>query len=198
MNNLFLLGSPRKNGNSETMARTVASQILQHPHSTHNTVEFISLNTLKIRPCQACGGCFTKGCCVINDDMQPLYQKMNDAHRIFFVTPIYFYGISAQLKGLIDRCQAQWASKYILKQPHSSKEHRTGHLISCAATNGDSLFTGAALTIRCLCDTLSLTYEEPLLLRNIEGPNALQTNTAQIKRCQSYAKETLLNTLPTS
>jgi multimeric flavodoxin WrbA len=194
MKNLFLLGSPRKDGNSETMAKAVASKLLQNPH---NSVEFISLNTLTVRPCQACGGCFKKGLCVIKDDMQTLYRKTDDAQRIFFVSPIYFYALSAQLKCFIDRCQAKWARKYILNKSHRLKEHRTGHLISCAATKGDNLFTGATLTIQCLCDTLDLKYGEPLLFKNLEGPDALRQDSNKLSHCHSYAKNIITTTLPT-
>ncbi len=192
MKNLFILSSPRKDGNSDTMARTVASELMQEPG---NTVEFVSLNTLNIRPCQACGGCLKDGVCVIDDDMTPLYQKTDMADRIFFVSPIYFYALNAQLKAYIDRCQAFWARKYILNLPHRTKEVRTGHLISCAATNGDKLFSGATLTIKCLCDTLDLHYGEALLLRNLEGPDALTRETVKLQGCKSYASKITLTTI---
>lgn len=192
MKNLFVLSSPRKNGNSETMARIVASQLVQSPG---NTIEFVSLNTLNIRPCQACGGCLKDGVCIREDDMTPLYQKTDMADRVFFVSPIYFYALNAQLKAYIDRFQALWARKYILNRPHRTNELRTGHLISCAATNGNKLFSGATLTIKCLCDTLDLHYGEALLLRNLEGPDALTKETDKIQHCKSYASKILLNTI---
>jgi multimeric flavodoxin WrbA len=70
--------------------------------------EVIQIGNLKIAPCDACDICRDgtgKGC-VIMDDMQPLYQKIRDAHGIIFATPIYWFHISAQMKLFIDRTYA--------------------------------------------------------------------------------------------
>ncbi len=182
MHNLFILGSPRKNGNSETMAKAVAKGLLQN---AGNSVEYIYLNNLNIRPCQACGGCSPTGNCIVDDDMVPLYTKTDKADRLFFVSPIYFYALSAQIKSYIDRCQARWARKYLLKKA-PIKKNRTGHLLSCAATNGAELFTGSILSIKCLCDTLDISYEEALLIKNIEGKNAIKNLPEQIASCEQY------------
>jgi len=86
--------------------------------------------------------------CIIDDDMAPLYEKIDAADRIFFVSPVYFYAMSAQIKTFIDRCQALWSRRYLLGKRHPQKAHRTGHLLSCAATGGDQIFTGSTLTIK--------------------------------------------------
>jgi len=183
MRNLFLLGSPRKNGNSETMAKAVAEGLLQ---TTGNSVEFVHLNDLQLRPCQACGGCTASGNCIIEDDMGELYQKTDEADRLFFVSPIYFYALSAQLKSYIDRCQARWARKYLLGQKYRVDEKRAGYLLSCASTNGEKLFDGPVLTIKCVCDTLDLEYGEPLLIRNVESRKALQNLPDEMAKCKQY------------
>lgn len=185
MHNLFLLGSPRKNGNSETLARAVATGLLKNPA---NSAEFIFLNGLSIRPCQACGGCSTSGQCIINDDMTELYTKTDAADRIFFVSPVYFYAMSAQIKSYIDRCQANWSRKYLLDCPHRPDEHRTGHLLSCAGTNGQKLFTGAILSIKCLCDTLDLHYGPSLLLKGLESLNALGDIPGELLACEKFGE----------
>lgn len=183
MHNLFILGSPRVNGNSESMAKAVANGVVQTPG---NSVEFIHLNNLSIRPCQGCGGCSKSGICIINDDMDDLYKKTDDADRLFFVSPIYFYALSAQIKLYIDRCQAKWSRKYLLGQKIRKNEQRKGYLLSCASTNGDKLFDGSILTIKCLCDTLDIAYGKPLLIRNVESRNALQSLPEEIKNCEQF------------
>lgn len=186
MHNLFILGSPRKNGNSETVAKAVASGLLQ---KTGNSVEFIYLNSLNISPCQACGGCSTTGNCIIEDDMTELYDKNDAADRIFFVSPVYFYGMSAQIKSYIDRCQAKWARKYLLGKLHRPEEQRTGHLISCAGTNGDKLFEGSILTIKSVCDSLDLQYGPPLLIRNVEPRDAIKNLPDKITTFEKFGLE---------
>jgi len=186
INNLFVLGSPRRNGNSETMANNVAASLLKN---RENSVEYIHPCSLKISPCLSCGGCSNSGICILNDDMTDLYTKIDAAHRIFFVSPVYFYGLSAQIKSFIDRCQALWARKYLLGIKNNRAPGCTGHLLSCAATGGDKVFEGSILTIRCLCDTLGLHYSPPLLLKNIDEADALQNSSEKLGICKSYGKK---------
>ena len=186
MKNLFILGSPRKNGNSATMTQTVAEGILE---TSGNSIEYIYLNNLNIQPCQGCGGCNKTGECVLNDDMQELYKKTRSADRLFLVSPIYFYSVTAQLKCYIDRCQAQWASKYLIDHGKTKDSHRTGHLLSCAATGGDKLFDGPILIVKCLCDALNIQYGSPLLLRNLEQIDALSKMPDTLTYCRNFGAE---------
>lgn len=186
MKNLFILGSPRKNGNSATMAKTVAEGILQTPG---NSIEYIYLNALNIQPCQGCGGCNKTGECVTKDDMQELYTKTRSADRLFLVSPIYFYSVTAQLKCYIDRCQAQWARKYLIDHNKTKDSHGTGHLLSCAATSGDKLFDGPTLIVKCLCDTLDIQHGPSLLLRNLERIDALRKMPDKLAYCRNFGAE---------
>jgi multimeric flavodoxin WrbA len=100
---LILKGSPRENGNSSTLAEQVAAGA----KDCGAEVECISLNTLDIRPCDACDSCQeTGGVCVIKDDMQALYPKLKRASAIVVASPIYWFTISAQAKLCIDRWYA--------------------------------------------------------------------------------------------
>lgn len=186
MKNLFILGSPRKNGNSATMSKTVAEGILE---SSGNTFEYIYLNDLKIQPCQGCGGCNKTGECILKDDMQELYQKTRSADRLFLVSPNYFYSVTAQLKCYIDRCQAQWARKYLIDHRKTNDPHRTGYLLSCAATSGEKLFDGPILIVKCLCDTLNIQFGSPLLLRDMEHINTLRKMPDKLAYCRNFGAE---------
>ncbi len=184
MKALFLLGSPRKNGNSEYLAKIVADNIRQ----TGGKTECIRLNNLSIKPCQACNGCIKDGNCIIDDDMTPLYNKVDEADRLILVSPVYFYGVSAQLKLFIDRCQARWSRKYILKQRLNKDRKREGHLISVAATRGEKLFEGLLLATRCVFDALDLREGQSLLIRGADEKNSCQQNAADIKSAEAFAK----------
>ena len=61
-------------------------------------------NALTARPCQACGPEPTTGFCIFHDDMDPIYEALQSAHGIAVGSPIYFDGVSAQLKLVMDRC----------------------------------------------------------------------------------------------
>jgi len=61
-------------------------------------------NTLAVKPCQACGPEPTTGFCIFHDDMDPIYAALRSAHAVAVGSPIYFDGVSAQLKLVMDRC----------------------------------------------------------------------------------------------
>ncbi len=99
MNILILSGSPRKGGNTELLAEAFAQGA-----SKHHQVEIVSVRDYKVNPCLGCNACFkTNGICAQKDDMSPIYEKMNQADMLVIASPVYFYGISAQLKAVIDR-----------------------------------------------------------------------------------------------
>ena len=110
---IAILGSPRKEGNSDILLNSA----IKGAKSNGASVEKIIVRDLQIAPCNSCGGCWEKGVCVIEDDMQKMYPKLVDADGIIVSSPIYFMGVSAQLKAFIDRCQAFWARKYVLHLP---------------------------------------------------------------------------------
>lgn len=96
---LILKGSPRERGNSAALA----GQLEAGARAAGADVESIYLHGLDIRPCDGCDLCAEQGGCVIEDDMQPLYPKLEAADAIVLATPVYWFTISAQLKLCIDR-----------------------------------------------------------------------------------------------
>lgn len=99
MNILIISGSPRKGGNTELLAEAFAKGAAAHHH-----VEIVSIRDYKVNPCLGCNTCFkTNGICAQKDDMAIIYEKMSQADMIVIASPVYFYGISAQLKAVIDR-----------------------------------------------------------------------------------------------
>jgi multimeric flavodoxin WrbA len=101
---LVILGSPRKKGNSSTLA----AQISQGAKSAGAEVETVFLHGLKIGPCRGCDTCKkrdSKGC-AIKDDMQEIYPKLIKADAWVIASPVYWFTMSAQTKVFIDRCYA--------------------------------------------------------------------------------------------
>lgn len=96
-----LIGSPRKNGNTEI----IANAFIDGVDKQENSVEIISVIGKKINGCSGCDYCYdnSQHICVKKDDMQGIYEKLADADVIVIATPIYFYGVSSQLKCIIDR-----------------------------------------------------------------------------------------------
>ena len=105
---LGLVGSPRKGGNTDLLV----SRILDGAGASNHLTEKVYLYALDISPCVDCRSC-QKGKlqCVIDDDMQLLYSKLESADVIVFGTPLYWYGPTGKMKLLIDRLRPFVASK---------------------------------------------------------------------------------------
>ena len=110
---IAFLGSPRKDGNTSILLGEAIRGVREEGHE----VRLLKVAQMKIRPCLNCGGCEEAGECVIKDDeMGKIYAAIREADRIILASPIFFSGIPAQTKAMIDRCQALWCEKYLLKR----------------------------------------------------------------------------------
>ena len=166
MDVLIFLGSPRKKGNSEILTQAVIEGVEQ----AGGRSEIIRLCDLKISGCLNCGGCDKAGKCVVEDDMTPLYDKIIATDKIILASPIFFYGITAQAKAFIDRCQALWNRKRLLQEKGEWEDNpeRQGLFISVAATSGAKIFVGAVLTMKYGFDAMGINYAGDIL---VTGPD---------------------------
>lgn len=98
---LVLNGSPRPNGNTSKMIAAFCEGAKSAGHS----VEVADVCRMKIAGCLGCEYCHTKGHgeCVQKDDMQKISALLNRADMLVIASPIYYHGISGQLKCVIDR-----------------------------------------------------------------------------------------------
>ena len=101
MNILILSGSPRKGCNTDLLVEAFVKGVLQKHH-----VEVVSVHDYKVNPCMGCNACFRNEyhLCAQKDDMAIIYGKMAHTDMLVVASPVYFYGLSAQLKAVIDRC----------------------------------------------------------------------------------------------
>ncbi len=96
---VVLEGSPNQNGSSNLLAENFIRGAEEAGHS----VQVMDAAHANIHPCTGCIHCGYEGPCSQKDDMDGFRQKILDADMMVFVTPLYYYGMSAQLKTLIDR-----------------------------------------------------------------------------------------------
>ncbi len=157
------MGSPRIKGNTDLLL----DEALKGAQSQRAKTEGLIVDKLKIAPCREYYGCLRDGNCVIRDDMDDIYPKLLGADAIIIASPIFFYGLTAQLKALVDRSQALWARKYILKQ-HLPDYGRKGAFIAVGATSGERLFDGSILTVKYFFQTIGVTYVDELLIRGVD------------------------------
>jgi len=140
---LVFKGSPRENGNSSSLA----DQAAQGATACGAQVDSFWLHRMDIHPCDACDICQETGVCVLKDDMQALYPRLQKADAIVIASPIYWFTISAQAKLFIDR----W---YALESPQGSalKGKQFGLLLAYGDT--DPYTSGAINAIRTFQDML--------------------------------------------
>ena len=160
---LGVMGSPRLEGNTDLLL----DEVLRGAQSQGAETEKIIVSELEIAPCRECYGCLDDGNCVVLDDMEDIYPKLLGADVVIIASPIFFYALTAQIKALIDRCQALWARKYVLKQSPTNSA-RKGAFISVGATEGKQLFDGSILTVRYFFQTIGVKYADELLIRGVD------------------------------
>ena len=96
---VVLEGSPNKKGSSNLLAENFIRGAEEAGHS----VRIIDAAHANVHPCTGCIHCGYEGPCGQKDDVEEIRAKILDADMLVFVTPLYYYGMSAQLKSLIDR-----------------------------------------------------------------------------------------------
>ena len=113
---LVLNGSPRPNGNTKKMIQAFQ----KGANSSGHHVEVIDVCKKQIKGCLACEYCHTKGNgkCIQKDDMQEVYQQLHNIDMLVLASPIYYHGISGQLKCTIDRF---YSSAYPMKPARLKK-----------------------------------------------------------------------------
>ena len=94
-----IVGSPRKNMNTDALVREALKGAAERGVDT----EVIHLNSLSIRPCQACRKHPAPNHCFFFDDMQRIYEVLENADGIILGSPIFYGTVSAQTKLMIDR-----------------------------------------------------------------------------------------------
>ncbi|MDW7771780.1 MAG: flavodoxin family protein [Desulfobulbaceae bacterium] len=182
---LIILGSPRKKGNTDLLADRIAEGIAE----AGGTIEIVRLEGLDIHPCIGCGGCEKEGKCVILDDMQKLYKKIDDADRIIIASPIYFYSVTAQTKAFIDRCQAMWSRKYILNKRLQHGVEKIGYLVSAAATKGEKVFESSILTVKYAFDAMDFKYGGEFVVRGVDRKGAILEKPEMLAQAKEFGRK---------
>jgi multimeric flavodoxin WrbA len=159
-------GSPRKNGNTETLLKEVIRGIEEAGHS----VDTFYLNAMKIKPCQDCGGCNDTGECILRDDMDQITDAIRDSDRIILASPIFFFSLSAQAKVMIDRCQSFWCEKYLLKKTiEGGNYERKGLLLMVGGMKKDIGIHCAEACAKAFFRTVSIPEHETIYYLGIDA-----------------------------
>ena len=163
---VILIGSVRKNGNTELLAQSFAKGAKEH-----HEVELISVADYKVNPCIGCNSCFKREGhqCFQQDDMGKIYAKLSEADLVVVASPVYFYGISAQLKAVIDSLHTPMRNEFKIK--------RAALLLVGAATLPE-LFDAVVLQYKLVLSFFHLEDAGMVLVRGVKDAGDIKGNPA--------------------
>ncbi len=187
---LGISGSPRRGGNTDLLL----DEVMKGAASRGAEVKTIILNELDITHCQHCDACYRAGRCTINDDMQTVYRELERADRLVLASPVHFLGPTAQMKAMIDRCQALWARKYILKiPPLGDRRERKGLFVSVGALKMANLFEPSLAIVKALFTVLDITYAGEMVFRGIDEKGIITKHPDALRRAFFAGQELVDN-----
>ena len=156
---VVLEGSPNKHGSSNLLA----GEFIRGAQEAGHTVEVIDAAHADLHPCTGCVRCGYEGPCVQKDDMEQFRKLILGADMMVFVTPLYYYGMSAQLKTLVDRFCAINSS--------ITRKHMKSALISAAWNADDWTFEALEVHYRTLVRYLDLEDQGMILGKRCGTPS---------------------------
>ncbi len=184
---LGISGSPRADGNSDLLLR----QALEAAQSAGAEVEYLALRDVNIGPCQECNACHQTGVCRVQDDYQTVFPQLLEADRLIFATPVFFMGVCAQAKALIDRGQCLWARKYVLNRPlfPGERRDRQAMVIAVGGTSGRQMFRCIHFTMKYWLDALEMKYVANLFVNQVEERGAILAHPCAMQQARRLGEE---------
>jgi len=171
-------GSPRIHGNTELLLE----EALKPAREAGHEVQLFKLNFMNIKPCQNCSGCEKTGVCIINDDMTEVCQAIRAADRVILASPIFFFGLSAQSKAMIDRCQSFWCDKYLMKKTIPAGPHgRKGLLIMVGGMKKEDGIHCGEITARAFFRTISVPAHETVSFLGVDAKGEILNHPTAMK-----------------
>lgn len=163
---VVLVGSMRKGGNTDLL-----SQAFAEGANENNDVEIVSVADYKVNPCIGCNSCFTRegNECFQNDDMSIIYEKLRSADIVVAASPVYFYGISAELKAMIDRLHTPMRNEFKIKKLA---------LLLVGAASLPTLFDAIKLQYQLILDFFHLEDAGMVLVRGVKDKGDIKGNEA--------------------
>jgi hypothetical protein len=130
--------------------------------------------------------------------MQWLHTDIRETEHIVLASPIFFMGVTAQTKAMIDRCQALWVIKYVLKLPvaiNPNKE-RSGVFISVGGSKLRNLFEPAKATVKSWFTTLDIKYAGELVFSGVEESGSIRLHPTALKDAFAIGQKLAAGNMP--
>ena len=176
---LVITTSLRARSNSDILAGKLIDGAVAAGHD----VETISLKGKEIKFCIGCLACQKTQRCIHKDDAVWIAEKVKEADTLVFVTPIYYYEMSGQMKTLLDRMNPLYPSEY---------RFRRVYMLSCAADDGDYTPEKAVNGLQGWVDCFEKAeLAGTLFLGGINDPGEAVKNEEALEKAYAFGKALL-------
>ncbi|HPA07424.1 MAG TPA: flavodoxin family protein [Methanoregulaceae archaeon] len=185
---LGISGSPHRHGNTETLL----DAFLEGAANAGGSDEKIILKDLDYTPCRGCNVCHKEGECIVKDDAIPLLEQVLSVDCLAVASPIYSMGITAELKGLIDRAQYIWARKFILKSLYFTDKQIRRHkgiFISTAGLSWDNVFDAAFPAITAFFNTMGFEYYDNIIANDMDRYRGIRGHPTALAEARAKGEE---------
>lgn len=177
---LGIAGSPRRRGNTGTLL----DRFLAGAKDSGARVEKVVASRVDVGGCIACDGCWDDGLCVVQDDWQEVYQKLVTADVIALASPLFFWNVTSQAKAIIDRCQCQWARKYVVGKPLAPRpagHQRRRGVFLCVGGDSRGYFEGVRETVKDVFLVNDVDYWAELLYTEIDARGDIEEHPTALR-----------------
>jgi multimeric flavodoxin WrbA len=185
---LGISGSPHRHGNTETLL----DAFLGGAREAGGEADKVILKSLGFSSCQGCNACHKDGVCVIEDDLIPLFDRILSMDAMALASPIYTMGITAEMKGFLDRSQYLWARKYILKTQYFTRDHIRRHkgvFISTAGTGWENVFSSAFPIMTAFFDIMGFEYYDNVIAKDMDRYRGIRNHPTAIPEAREKGRK---------
>jgi multimeric flavodoxin WrbA len=184
---LGIQGSPCLDGTTAQLLDAVLAGAGDEGASTRR----VDLAKVRVDPCRECRACDSGGGCTRKGDvMDTLYRDIREADGIVLASPIFFMGVTAQTKALIDRCQCFWVEKYVLKKrAYEGRRRPKGLFVSCAGSSKPIVFEPAIHVVKSFFAAVDYEYIGEVLVGNTDDPELSSRMPAALESARSAGRK---------
>lgn len=191
---LGISGSPHRHGNTETLL----DAFLDGAGEAGADVRKVVLRELSYTACRGCNACHKRGDCIVKDDLTWLFEQILEADVLALASPIYSMGITAEMKGLIDRGQFLWAQKFVLKTLFFPDEHIRRHkgvFISTAGQSWDYVFDSAYPMMTAFFNGTGFEYYDNIIANNMDEYGGIRGHPTALNDAKKKGEEVVAEVL---
>jgi multimeric flavodoxin WrbA len=164
---LAIAGSTRRHGNSEAFLDAFLGGV----KAAGGPFDKVVVAERDIHACRGCDACSLTGECIIHDDMQDLYERLDAAAAVVVSTPVFFATVPSVLKAFYDRMQPYWARRYVLKQP--APDRRPGAILVVRGGQDPYGFQEAVWPTKSVFAVLGIESLGEIKLEGVDSPGDL-------------------------